>query len=275
MTDRTNADAVAELARQGTVSPTILKTSAGRELLILPSTGGSAAYHDVTEKGAQVAPAPAWIDQAVTVQTVESLIGYADRFGHDETVLFADIQHSQIVASLDYHAPGDAARNVHRATLAMPFAIEWKTWTAIDGVLMGQLEFARFLEENAADIEAPAAADLLETCRDLQARRKVNFTKAVRTASDNENFEYTDETTATTKNGAVEIPSKFMLRIPVYFGGQSYSIGAFLRWRLVEGEGLKLGIKLHNPEHIRQAVFKEVVDQAAVATGRPAYFGRL
>lgn len=273
--DRTNADAVAELARYGVVQPQLLKTEGGRELLILPTADGGATHVEVTAPGVQLAAQPNWIDQKVTVQTSASLIDYVDRFGGKETSLLADIEHSRIVALLDYHGVESAARVAHRATLDLPFSVEWLAWTKIDNVLMGQLEFARFMEENAADVEAPDAAELIETCRDLQAARKVNFKKAVRTASDNENFEYTDETSATSKKGGVEIPSKFMLRIPVYFGGRSYSIGAFLRWRVEEGEGLKLGIKLHNREHVRQAVFKEVVDEVAGATDRPAYFGRI
>lgn len=278
--DRTNADAVAELARNGVVTPQVIKTESGREFLILPSTGGSASCHDVTAPGSQLDADPKWIADKITVQTTDSLIAYVERFGTDGTSLFADIGQNRIVAAIDFHDVDDkgalsVARVEHTATLDLPYSVEWKLWTSIDQKLMGQLEFARFLEENLADIEAPAGADLLETCRDLQARRKVNFTKAVRTASDNESFEYSDETTATSKKGDVEIPSRLMLRIPVYFGGQTYSVPAFLRWRLEEGEGLKLGIKLHNPEHIRQAVFKEVVEQAASATGRPAYFGRM
>lgn len=275
MTDRTNADAVAELARQGAVAPTIVTTRSGRELLILPAEGGGADHFDVSEKTAQLAPEPGWIDQTVVVQTTDSLVDYVKRFAGPQTSLFADIDLNTVVAVIDYHG-ADAARVAHKATLRLPFSIEWQAWAEIDGKLMGQLEFARFLEENAADIEAPDGADLIEVCRDLQAVRRVNFTKAVRTATDNENFEYVDETTATSrKGGSVEIPSKFMLRIPVYFGGASYSVGAFLRWRLVEGEGLKLGIQLHHAERIRQAVFKEVVQEAATLTDRPAYFGRI
>lgn len=273
--DRTNADAVAELARHGVVTPQIIKTESGRELLILPSGNGGARAEDVTEEGAQLAPTPAWIAQGVTVQTTDSLVEYVKRFAGAETSLFADIDENRIVGLLDYHSSDKAARVEHRATLDLPFSVEWNTWTAIDGKLVDQLTFARFLEENAADIEAPSGAELLEACRDLQAHRKVNFTKAVRTASDNENFEYEDTTTATTKKGGVELPTKFLLRIPVYFGGQTYSIAAFLRWRLVEGEGLKLGIQLHNREHVRQAVFKELVLDAASRTERPAYFGRI
>jgi uncharacterized protein YfdQ (DUF2303 family) len=272
--DRTNADAVAELARTGVVTPQTLVTAGGREFLILPSPEGSATQIEVTPKGAQLDADLKWIDQEVVVQTTDSLVEYVKRFAGKDTSLFADIMANRIVAVLDYH--GDAAaRADHLAVLDLPYSVEWKTWTEIDGKLMGQLEFARFLEENAADIAAPAAADLLETCRDLQANRKVDFKKAVRTNSDNENFEFEDTTTATTRKGGIEIPTRFELKIPIYFGGLTYTVGAFLRWRLEEGEGLKLGIKLHNREHIRQAVFKEVVATAADQIDRPAYYGKI
>lgn len=274
MEGRTNTDAVAELAREGVTNAVIMETKSGREYLILPGANGAASHFDVSEGGKQFAPGPEWVDQLVTVQTTDSLVAYLNRFKGEETSLFADIERNRIVAVIDYHGE-DAARGAHRAALDLPFSVEWAVWTNVDGKMMGQLEFARFLEENAADISAPAAADLLEVCRDLQANRKVNFTKAVRTASDNENFEYTDETTATTRKGGIEIPSQFQLRIPVYFGGQTYAIAAFLRWRVEEGEGLKLGIRLHNREHVRQFVFREVVTEAAENTDLPAYFGRI
>ena len=272
--DRTNADAVAELARQGVTAPQIVTTNAGRELLVLPAASGGATYVDVTAPGAQLDALPEWTVQAVTLQTTESLIEYLNRFKVATTSLFADIDHNRIVGVVDYHDSTPGARLGHRATLDLPFSIEWKTWTGIDGKLLPQLEFARFLEENAADIVEPDAAGLLEACRDLQAKRKVNFSKAVRTASDNESFEYSDETTATSKKGDVELPSRFLLRLPVYFGGETYSVAAFLRWRLEEGE-LRLGIQLHNREQVRQTVFKNLVIDAADRTDCPADFGRI
>jgi uncharacterized protein YfdQ (DUF2303 family) len=137
---------------------------------------------------------------------------------------------------------------------------------------MAQLEFARFLEENAADVASPSGADLLEACRDLQAVRKVNFKKAVRTATDNESFEYSDETEART-SGGVELPTKFLLRFPVYFGHTETDLFAFLRWKLDDGT-LNLGVALHRAEHVRQAVFSHIVFDVADRTGCQAVFGR-
>lgn len=266
----TEAETIAELAVKADGAK-IMTTAAGREFLVLP--GG--AHVDVSEKHGVKSVLSDHIRQGVVLQTVDSLIDYLNRFKTDDTVLFADIAANTIVGAVDYHAPAAAAFLDHKATLTLPFSIEWQTWAAIHDRLMPQLEFARFLEENAGDIVAPSGAELLEACRDLQARRKVNFTKAVRTASDNENFEYTDETTATTKKGGLEIPSKFQLSIPVYFGDAPTSLFAFLRWKLEDEGGLKLGVKLHRHEHVRQAVFKQIVLDAAARTDRPAVFGKL
>lgn len=275
MVDRTNADAVAELARKGTVEPHILKTESGRELLVLPSEDGGARHVDVSEPGVQLAPEANWTVQAVTVQTADSLVDYMNRFKVKTSSLFADIDSNRIVAVIDYHDIEPGARLGHRATLDLPYSVEWLVWSAIDGELMDQLTFARFIEENAGDFSAPTAADLLEVTRELQAHRKVNFIKAVRTASDNENFEFSDQTDLGTKRGDLEVPTKFTLRLPIYFGGPLYTIEAFLRWSLIEGAGLKLGISIRNREHVRQAVFKEVVMDVADRSELPAYFGRI
>jgi uncharacterized protein YfdQ (DUF2303 family) len=266
----TETESIAELAVAAEGKPTVIKTKAGREYLVHPTDMVSTS---VSEQGAIPKPLPDHIEQGVTLQTVDSLVDYTNRFRTADTVLFADIDTNTIVSAIDYHAPTKASHVDHKARLTLPHSVEWKTWVSIHDKLMPQLMFARFLEENAADIVEPMGADLLEACRDLQAVRKVNFTKAVRTATDNENFEYTDETEARTRGG-VELPKKFALSLPVYFGGAETSLYAFLRWKLDEGQ-LTLGVALHRHEHVRQAVFKQLVLDAAERTDRPAVFGKL
>lgn len=266
----TEAEIIADLVREADAGPIIVKNDDGRTFLVYPS---DRAVKDISEPNAVSPLLPDQIVQGVVLQTLDSLVDYTNRFKTETTLLFADITANRIRAILDYHAADAPKHAVHVATMDLPFSEEWKTWSAINGKLMDQLEFARFLEENAGDVVAPSGADLLEACRDLQARRKVNFIKAVRTASDNESFEYTDETTATTRKGDVEVPNKFTLEIPVYFGQGVTTLQAFLRWRLVEGEGLKLGVQLHRAEHVRQAVFKQIVMDAAGRTDCQAVFG--
>lgn len=267
----TEAEVIADLAQRAVTAATI-KTEDGREFLVTPD---GATIREISDEHSLSVTTPRYIKQAVTLQTQDTLVDYVNRYKSADTVLFADIAANAIVAALDYHATDKAARVAHRATLSLLFSEEWTLWTRISGQLKSQLEFARFLEENGADVRAPDAAELLEACRDLQAHRKVNFTKAVRTSSDNENFEYTDETRATTKAG-IELPTKFKLGIPVYFGEPDTEVFAFLRWSIdAEKGGLSLGIALHRAEHVRQAVFKQIVDGVAARSGCQAMFGKL
>jgi uncharacterized protein YfdQ (DUF2303 family) len=270
MEHKTEADAIAGLAARANGGH-VVKAGDGREFLLTPMGFSSTEVSD--PYGLKLA-LPRYIKQAVTLQTTESLVDYVNRFKGADTILFANIDANSIVAHLDYHGTTKAAHVAHVATMALPYSEEWSLWKGISGRLSPQLEFARFVEENAADIRAPAAGELLDAVRDLQAHRKVNFTKAVRTASDNENFEFTTETEAKTKGG-IELPTKFKLGLPVYFGEPETEVFAFLRWKIdPEGGGLALGIQLHRLEHVRQAVFKGIVAAIAEATGCPVVFGK-
>lgn len=270
MADENQAETIAALAVEASGKPITILTAGGREFLLVPE---GYAHHDVTPKHSQAVLTPKAIDQLVTLQNADALTEYVKRFKAEESILFADVEQSRIVAAVDYHGKDKAANVSHRAVLALPYSEEWKVWTQASGKLMSQLEFARFLEENAPDIQAPDAASLLEACRDLQARRSVNFIQAVRTASDNENFEYTDTTEARTKGG-LEVPTKFVLNIPVYFGEPPGEVHAFLRWK-VEDSKLQLGIRLHRAEHIRQAAFRAIVVGVHERTGVMPVYGKI
>lgn len=269
METKTEVAAVAALALQSAAAQ-IIPDGERRWLVV----GENARVEEVTDPH-DLKPKPSRIAQAITVQTVDSLVEYVNAYKKPNTVLFADIAKNRIAAVIDYHGPDDPENTDHVATMDLPFSEEWKAWTSIDGKYLEQLVFARYLEENSADISAPTGAELLEVCRDIQALRKVNFTKVVRTSSENESFEWTDETQATTRNGNLEIPTKFEIEIPVYFDGRTIKFFAFLRWVLIEGAGVKLGAQLHRPEHVRQAIFKELVGKVTDRTGCVTVFGHI
>lgn len=182
-THTTEAGAIAALGASAAAA-SVITGADGRTWLIKPN---STTATEITDPHGMILTAPARVKQAVVVQTADSLVDYVDFFGQDETILFADIDASTIRGLIDYHGASEGAGGAasipqhvdHRVTLTLPFSEEWRTWKAIDGKMLDQLSFARFLEENAVDIEAPSGADLLEVCRDLQAVRRVDFRKAV------------------------------------------------------------------------------------------------
>lgn len=216
---------------------------------------------------------PDHIKRSITVQTAGSLIDYIARFKENGTTLFADIASNRIVAVLDYHLDANTADRLdHVATLVLPLSEEWKTWQAAHDKLMDQLTFSRFIEENGVDIESPDAADILECAKDLFAVRKADFRNAVRTNTNAVKFEYSESEDLKSAS-SVEVPKQFVLRLPVYFGGDSTELRANLRWNPDRERGLQLGVSLSRAEYVRQAMFKQVVEQIAAAADVPAIYG--
>lgn len=271
----TEAGAIAALAMAASAAaPQIMETKDGREYLVVPNASGGYTHTDLTPKNSISDVLPGYITQKVTLQTVDALGEYLLRFREEDTILLGDVFANRIVGLIDYHGPGQAHRSAHVADLILPFSTEYRAWTSIDGVFLGQLEFARWIEENSIDIKAPSGADLLEVCRDLQAKRKVSFKSAVRTASDNESFEYVDETGVTVKDGSIDLPTQFLLSFPIYFGDARQDVAAFLRWKFEEGK-LLLGIQLHRLENVKQAIFQQHLLTLAERVERPGYLGKI
>lgn len=267
----TDAAVVAELARVATV-PQLLKSEEGREFLL---SHKDIAVSDVSDQHGLFLHKPSYIKQGVLLQTTVSLVDYVNRFKLLETTVFADISKDRMEAIIDYHGAPGPDHKAHRAFFALQKSQEWLAWTGFAQGVVGQLPFARFLEENAMDVSTPDAGSLLDVIRDLHALRKVRFDKAVRTPSNNEDFQYTVENEAKTKGG-VELPHSFELRIPVYFDEPPIFIKAFLRWEINPEEGgLKLGIKLHRPEYVRQAEFQRIAFDISEKTDRPVIYGNV
>lgn len=258
----------------------------GPTLALLRDDAGDERLEPVDMVGGVRTTAPGRIATLVAVETEQSLAAYANRFKTTASTLFASIATDTIVAVIDYHgstrdvagADGDPLAfspsfREHRVTLKLVRSLEWLAWAAVDGKLMPQLGFVRFLEENREDIHSPDAATILEACRDLQGLTKVDFRSVVREDSDNYKLEYAEEATARPK-GDITLPSEFILSLPVYFDDVEVQVAALLRWKIDDGH-LSLGLKLKRAERIRQAQFKQIVVGLHEATGLQALYGSI
>lgn len=297
----TEAAAVANMALngQGVVPVEVLELD-GTHHLFTPEKGRDGTEtirHTVlppTDHHGLLTDKPSRVAGGVTVETQDSLVDYVRDFKGTGTRLFASISTSVIVAVLDYHAgrtdsvadmgsvstPVDELHEYvpepdhgqHVATLRLPYSEEWTTWTGQDGKLVDQLAFARFIQENAPDIESPDAATLLELVRDLRATRTKKFTGDVNMAAARDGFTYEDRTDLRSQ-GELNVPDAFVVRIPVYFGGQSVAVQAQLRFDVNEDGKMALGFKMLRRESIRQATFKELVADVADRSGCPVVYG--
>lgn len=239
---------------------------------------------------------PSRVAGRVVVETEDSLVAYVRDFKTTGTRLFANISANVIVAVLDYHeGRTDAVADMgtgsgsledqpdyvsapdfgtHVAKLALPYSEQWETWSDMDTRMVSQVEFARFLLENMADVESPDGATLLELVKDLRGTRTKKFTGNVNLNAVADSFQYEDRQTVGAGHESVSIPNGFSLRLPVYFGGETVELHAQLRTDVSESGQLSLGFKLLRRESVRQATFQQLVRNVASVAGVPVVYGR-
>ncbi len=268
----TNLGVIADLAKQADAK--IITTEDGREFALFHN---EMTLKDVTPPGFVPAQADI-IKQAVTLTAKDSFIEYVADFATPNTRIFADLPNARFLAVIDFHEAENpdapSAPLAHRANLALKVSEEWSRWSGISGKLMAQALFVRFLEENMGDIEEPSGADILELAKDFSALRKVSFSQAYRSQTGDTSVDYAVEIEGRAKSGSINVPNKFVLRIPVYYGEPPIEQHAFLRYTIDDGQ-LKLGLELNRPEYVRQAVFEQIGGEIRDRLSRPVHYGAI
>lgn len=217
-------------------------------------------------------PAPARTKGTAAFLSAESFIAYVDEWKSDATRLFADVDGAQVTALLDFHEPGAASWNVHRATLTLRQSPEWDAWLQRDGRQMPQADFAEFLEDRVGEIAEPDGAMVLEAAKHLEARKTVEFTSGVNLDNGTIQLRF-QEAVEQRGKGELTVPSRFVLGLAPFRHTKPYRINARLRYRIQDAR-LSFAYKLDRPERVREEAFGQVLAQVTEATGLPVLFGR-
>ncbi|MFV8770806.1 DUF2303 family protein [Yersinia enterocolitica] len=202
-------------------------------------------------------PAPRRMRQRVVLLSAASFIAYCVRFANTGTTILADSESNSLQAVID-HAVNSAEPtwNDHRASYSCELSKAWKIWQKYDGQTLGQEQFAELLEDRAADVVNPTGAELLEIATKFQVIRKAIFGSAMRLATGEFQFNYSDEN----EKGTIEVPELITLGLAPFHNGESYEVQARLRYRLREGK-LTFTFKLVNPERVVEDAFNSIVDK--------------
>lgn len=210
-----------------------------------------------------------------------SFIRYWSLFSDEGSRIFADQTNTTLTAVLDYHMAGSdspARWGKHRATFSLVPTTEWVTWSNSNGKRKSQMEFAEFIEDNAADIFSPKAADMVQIARELEAKKDVDFASSVRLNNGKTQFKYSETIKATVGGGQLEVPELFVIRLRVYQGTDPVEITARLRFRIQESK-LTLWYDLLRPHTVREQAFESIVNKVSkeantdVLIGSPAKNG--
>lgn len=209
-------------------------------------------------------PKPVRKRGAALVKDTNSFIHYVQLHQEPGTLLFGDLDTTgaSITAILDYHlsnagpdkpdfVPGTAGWGEHICKLVMEHSPEWKVWAAHNEHLFTQTEFALFLEDNRLDIVSPEAGEVIDIAKCLEATTGSQFKSAIRLDNGDRKFKYETQTTARAgETGALTIPEKIKLKLPVFINGPAFEIEAFFRYRLKSDGSLVLFYALIRPHKV-------------------------
>ena len=197
---------------------------------------------------------------SMQVRDVESFCRAVNRHKTDNTQVYGDPQNGRVVGVLNDH--GDEAQWCdHRVLYTAPFSEEWKRWTGIDGQMMDQAAFARWLEENSIDIVDPAPSTILSVARGLEINESSDFKSAVRLDSGDVQLKYETDSNAKVRGAEnLTVPTEFTICVPVHLNGVFYRVRVFLRHRK-SGDGARFAIELHRRREAELDSFQLILDE--------------
>ena len=214
---------------------------------------------------------PHHVAATVHAHTESTFAAYVAGHHREETAIFADQTSRRITCVIDYYEctrqqktePGVRTyhRGLHRCVYDCPASLQWQAWSAQNEQWTNQEGFARFLEENKADLAEPdwgpepKPATVIETALALEAKRSAHFKQSTRLASGSRSLIW-EETTTASVAGELEVPEYFQIALPLFLEGPTHRLTARLEYRIREGH-LALRFVLLNAEHAVQQAFSD------------------
>lgn len=212
----------------------------------------------------------------VQLNDAESFIAVVNDQKGESTRLFSTIDPPTFTAVFNHIAFGTGWGD-HQARYNAPLAPEWKAWTGMDGKKVGQVDLAQFIESNLVDVVfiaadpatrepgSPDGSTLLEVCRTLEAKKKVDFKSSVRLSDGSTQFTYDEDVQGSARQGQLQVPEQFSLGIPVFENGDKWRVDVRFRYR-IDGGNLVMWLELVRPHKVIEQAVKDLREKIAAAT---------
>jgi uncharacterized protein YfdQ (DUF2303 family) len=208
-----------------------------------------------------------------TVRDAVSWLAYYGKHHDDSSEVYSDSERLTVTAVLDAHSADEASWQGHRLTLALRTTDAWKQWIALDGKLMGQEQFAEFIEDHLPDLLEPNSATMLEIAQSIQGVAKAEFQSGTRLSSGERKLAYVETINAKAgQKGELVIPEQFIVGLVPFEGSDGYRLTARLRYR-INGGPIQLGYKLERPADTLRTAFGDVVKDIAEQISEPVMNG--
>lgn len=261
---------------KGAAQPLVVTTEKDH-FIVLPGPNGP-----VIESLAkyQHADPPAKKHAAVKMEDVAGFAAYFLRYNDADSIIFGDPTNFTFHGVMDYHRnkDGEARLGRHTVTLLLRTTKRWQTWFAANKKNMGQEEFATFIEDNLADIWAPdgslpAAADMLEISRTLEATSSYTFSQRTNLKSGERKLGFNETLNATAGPGEeMSIPDKFVIKLPIFLNQAPVEVTCRLRFR-INGGKLTMWFDMVRVDEMLAAEFERARLGVQEATGTEILLG--
>lgn len=244
------------------------RTASPNQFVLLPHGFTVADLSAIAEKRP-----PARLNHKPTFATVDSFCDYFNEFKDDDSRIFADPTTRKFLAIMDYSSPDLPQHCEHRASFTIALSSDFAKWKAKHGVRMDQEEFALFIEDSAPAFVHPDAATMREIATELHVENQVKFETGFRTQDGQVRFKYVEDLQGRAgKSGEIDIPPKFDISIPIFYGGKLESLAAWFRYRLTGGK-LTLWYELYRPDEAVDAAFTAAVEDIKKITNTNVWLG--
>jgi uncharacterized protein YfdQ (DUF2303 family) len=231
--------------------------------------------------------APVMVENEIVFADVPSFVAYVNEFKDDGSKIFgvADLKQPNFRAILDYHIAGDpnAATKegtwtqprwgYHVAKYTFPHTPEWDELLRFNRQPMKQLDFAELVERLRLNFKTPDGATMLELARNLEGKTEGSFKSSINTDNGDRELLFTSTTTAIGgKTDRLYIPTTLELFVQPFLRGASFTITAYFRYRVSDGE-VKFTYELVRPHDTVEFAVQAVAAQLEEKTGIKPLFG--
>jgi hypothetical protein len=254
---------------------------------------------------------PRRLKGTATAETQESFCGLVKQHKTIDTVIFASVEHKQLVAVVDYHSKGELGKGStpsfcgHRVTYSFPISPEFTAWQNA-AKFCGQGAFAQFLDAHRFDLidpldvetitEGSVVSDVLlrsiprEKRAEAGAHMRIVFAspadlmQLVESLSGHSKTKFSEVKTdrfggmkaTIEKEGRIEgdekIPALFLIQIAAFVGGDKLVLPARIRAK-VDNDKLWLSAELVGVERVLGAAFTQAVEEVRAETGCEVFRG--
>lgn len=193
------------------------------------------------------------------LHTPDALVGYVTEHNSSmQATVYADMPRLRLTAVLNDDHDGDPDWRDHRAVVDLRPTPEWEAWTKADGRLMAQEDFSEFLEQHAHEVISPDAATMIEVARTFEAKRDVQFRRAISPQSGAVEVQYDETIDGRAGRGSITVPDEFTIVASPFYGAAPLEVRARFRYRLRDGH-LGVGYSLLHVDRLMDDTFNDLV----------------